>query len=99
MVYSLLLGQCTQVLLTEMEQDTDWVMISGLFNPNLLFKLIGKIVLKKSDNQYKSLAVDVAKKECLAHPFINNSNAKTQSSDAEGVIPQGVQRDNGDALP
>ena len=99
MLYSLLLGQCTQVLLNEMEQDTDWVTISGFSNQNLLFKLIKNIVLKQSDNQNKSLVVDVAKQECLAQPFVNNSNAKTQIPDAEGVILQGVQRDNGDVLP
>ena len=74
-------------------------MISGLFNTNLLFKLIERIVLNQSDNQYKSLVIDVAKQECLAQPFIDNSNAKTQSTDSEGVILQGVQRDNGNALP
>jgi hypothetical protein len=39
-VYSLLLGQCTQVLVDKMKQDLDWVMIHKLFNPILLFKLI-----------------------------------------------------------
>ena len=73
-VYSVLLGQCTQVLLNEMEQDVDWAMISGSSEPNLLFKLIKWIVLKQSGNQYKSLVVDVAKQECLVQPFINNSN-------------------------
>ena len=58
-----------------------------------------RIVLKQSDNQYKSSVVDIAEQECLAQPFINNSNAKTQSTGSEGVILQGVQRDNGDALP
>ena len=53
---------------------------------------------KQSDNQYKSSVVDVAEQECLAQLFINNSNA-TQSTDSEGVNLQGVQRDNGDALP
>jgi hypothetical protein len=50
-IYSLLLGQCTQVLVDKMKQDADWVKISGLFNPTLLFKLIKKFVLKQSDNQ------------------------------------------------
>ena len=98
-VYSLLLGQCTQVLLNEMEQDIDWAMISGLSDPNLLFELIKRIVLKQSDNQYKLSVVDVAKQECLAQTYTNNSNAETQSTDAESVTLQGVQRDNGDALP
>ncbi len=53
-IYSLLLGQCTQVLVDKMKQDTDWVKISGLFDPTLLFKLIKKFVLKQSDNQYKT---------------------------------------------
>ena len=51
--YSLLLGQCTQVLVNKMKQDVDWVAISELFDPILLFKLIEKFVLKQSNNQYK----------------------------------------------
>ena len=35
-VYFLLLGQCTQVLIDKMKQDSDWVTISTSFNPNLL---------------------------------------------------------------
>ena len=50
--YSLLLGQCTQVLVDKMKQDTDWVTISESFDPILLYKLIKKYVLKQSDNQY-----------------------------------------------
>jgi hypothetical protein len=36
-----------------MKQDVDWVIISELFDPILLFKLIEKFVLKQSDNQYR----------------------------------------------
>jgi hypothetical protein len=56
----LLLGQCTQVLVDKMKQDTTWVMVSELFDPILLFKLIKKFVLKQSDNLYK-MAVLMAK--------------------------------------
>jgi hypothetical protein len=59
-VYLLLLGQCTQVLVDKMEQDTTWVMVSESFDPILLLKLIEKFVLKQSDNQYKT-AVLIAK--------------------------------------
>ena len=52
--YSLLLGQCTQVLVDKTRQDTDWVTISESFDPNLLFKFIEKFVLKQPDNQYKT---------------------------------------------
>jgi hypothetical protein len=53
-IYSLLLGQCTQVLVDKMKQDADWVKISGSFDPTLLFKLIEKFVLKQFNNQYKT---------------------------------------------
>jgi hypothetical protein len=53
-ICSLLLGQCTQVLVDKMKQDVDWVKISGSFDPTLLFKLIKKFVLKQSNNQYKT---------------------------------------------
>jgi hypothetical protein len=53
-IHSLLLGQCTQVLVDKMKQDTDWVTISGSFDPISPFKLIEKFVLKQSDNQYKT---------------------------------------------
>jgi hypothetical protein len=39
-VYSLLIGQCTQVPVDKMKQVADWVMISKSFDPILLFKLI-----------------------------------------------------------
>jgi hypothetical protein len=58
-IYSLLHGQCTQVLVDKMKQDTDWVTISESYDPSLLFKLIEKFVLKQSDNQYK-MAVLIA---------------------------------------
>ncbi len=44
-VYTLLLGQCIQVLVDKMKQDTDWVTISESFDPSLLFKLIKKFVV------------------------------------------------------
>jgi hypothetical protein len=59
-VYLLLLGQCTQVLVDKMKQDTTWVTVSESFDPILLFKLIEKFVLKQSDNQYET-AVLIAK--------------------------------------
>ncbi len=53
-VYLLFLGQCTQVLVDKMKQDTTWVMVSESFDPILLFKLIKKFFLKQTDNQYKA---------------------------------------------
>ncbi len=59
-VYTLLLGQCTQVLVDKMKQDTTWVTVSESFDPILLFKLIEKFVLKQSDGRYK-IGVLIAK--------------------------------------
>ncbi len=59
-VHHTMLGQCTQVLVDKMRQDTTWVTVSGLLDPILLFKLIEKFVLKQSNNQYK-MAVLIAK--------------------------------------
>jgi hypothetical protein len=56
-VYSLLLGQCTQVLVDKMKQNADWVTISESVDPSLLFKLIEKFVLKQSNNQHKTVVL------------------------------------------
>ncbi len=61
-IYSLLLGQCMQVLVDKMKQDTDWVSISDSFDLHLvLFKLIEKFVLKQSNNQYKTAVLKAEK--------------------------------------
>jgi len=52
-VYSLVLGQCTTVLLVKMKQDSDWQVVSDSYDPLTLLKLIEKIILKQSDNQCK----------------------------------------------
>ena len=49
-VYSLVLGQCTTVLLDKMKQDADWQAASDSYDPLKLLKLIGKFILKQSDN-------------------------------------------------
>jgi hypothetical protein len=50
-VYSLVLGQCTTVLLNKMKQDADWQAVSDSYDPLKLLKLIEKYILKQSDNQ------------------------------------------------
>jgi hypothetical protein len=52
-VYSLILGQCTTVLLDKMKQDSDWLVVSDSYGLLKLLKLIEKIILKQTDNQYK----------------------------------------------
>ncbi len=52
-VYSLVLGQCTTVLLNKMKQGADWQAASDSYDPLKLLKVIEKSILKQSDNQYK----------------------------------------------
>ncbi len=49
-VYSLVLCQCTTVLLDKMKQHADWQGVSDSYNPLQLLQLIEKIILKQSDN-------------------------------------------------
>jgi hypothetical protein len=67
-VYSLVLGQCTMVLLDKMKQDADWQVVSDSYNPLKLLKLIGKIILEQSDNQYKIGIIMEQLKLLLAYP-------------------------------
>jgi hypothetical protein len=52
-VYSLVLGQCTTVLLDKKNQDDDWQAVSDSYDPLKLLKLIENLILKQSDNQNK----------------------------------------------
>jgi hypothetical protein len=51
-VYSLVLSQCTTVLLDKMKQDADWQAFSDSYHPLKLLKLIKTFILKQFDNQY-----------------------------------------------
>ena len=53
-IYSLLLGQCTQVLIDKMKQDANRGTVNDSFDPINLFKLIEKFLVKQLDNQYKT---------------------------------------------
>ncbi len=48
--YSLVLGQCTIVLLDKMKQGSDCQTVSDSYDPLKLLKLIEKYILKQSDN-------------------------------------------------
>ncbi len=71
-IYSLLIGQCTQVFVNKMKQNTDWVMISESFDPIVLFKLVEKFVLKQSDNQYRTAVLIAEQMSSLS--FLQDDN-------------------------
>ena len=55
--YSLILGQCTQLLQDKMKQDASWTSISASYDPLELYKLIEWVVLKQTKDQYPLAAV------------------------------------------
>jgi hypothetical protein len=50
--FSLILGQCTQLLQDRMKQDTDWNAASTSYNPLDLYQLIKKMMLAQTEDQY-----------------------------------------------
>ena len=51
-VFSLILGQCTQLLQDNMKQEILWTTVSNSDDPLQLYSLIEKIILKQMDDQY-----------------------------------------------
>jgi hypothetical protein len=47
--FSLILGQCTQLLQDKMKQDTDWTMVSTSYDPLILYRLIEKMILAQTE--------------------------------------------------
>jgi len=50
--FSLILGQCTQLLQDKMKQDVDWTTVSTSYDPLTLFRLIEKTILAQTEDQY-----------------------------------------------
>jgi hypothetical protein len=55
--YSLILGQCTQLLQDKMKQDASWTTVSASYDPLKLYRLIEWVVLKQTKEQYPFAAV------------------------------------------
>jgi hypothetical protein len=50
--FSLILGQCTQLLQDRMKQNTDWNMAGTSYNPLKLFQLIEKMTIAQTEDQH-----------------------------------------------
>ena len=55
--YSLILGQCTQLLQDKMKQDASWTTMSMSCDPLELYKLIERVILKQNEDQYPFAAI------------------------------------------
>jgi hypothetical protein len=68
--FSMIRGQCMQVLLDKMKHDTDWVPASESYDPLTLLKLIEKTILAQTEDQYPYATVyDI---ECGIYSFSQN---------------------------
>ena len=66
--YSLILGQCTQLLQDKMKQDASWSTVSASYDPLELYKLIERVILKQTRQS--------AEEQYLAYLFLVNSGAQ-----------------------
>ena len=55
--YSLILGQCTQLLQDKMKQDASWSTVSMSDDTLELYRLIKQVVLKQTEDRYPFAAV------------------------------------------
>ena len=55
--FSLIMGQCTQLLLDKMKQEKTWDVVSASYDPLELYKLIESVVLKQTEDQYPVAAM------------------------------------------
>ncbi len=53
-VYALIYWQCTQILQDKMKQDKNWTTVSVSYKPLELYKLIERVILKQTEDQYQS---------------------------------------------
>ena len=56
-VYALIYGQCTQILQDKMKQDKNWTTVSVSYKPLELYKLIERVILKQTEDQYPVAAL------------------------------------------
>jgi hypothetical protein len=94
--FSLIRGQCTQLLQDKMKQDTDWNTVSTSCDPLTLYRLIEKTVSAQTEDQYlyatvydQELAFYSMKQENLSNSqWYERFNTKVDAGDAVGVTRQ-----------
>ena len=94
--FSLILGQCMQMLQDKMKQDTDWHTVSTSYDPLTLGCLIEKTILAQTEDQYPFATVYDQElsfygfwQESLSNPqWYEQFNTKIDIADAIGVTRQ-----------
>ena len=94
--FSLILGQCTQLLHDKMKQDPDWTTVSTSYDPLSLYRLIEKTILAQTEDQYpfatvydQELAFYSFRQDSLSNPqWYERFNTKVDVGAAIGVTRQ-----------
>ena len=94
--FSLILGQCTQLLQDKLKQDAAWNAVSVSYDPLTLYRLIQRTILAQTEDQYpfatvydQELAFYMFKQEQLSNPqWYERFNTKVDVGEAIGVTRQ-----------
>jgi hypothetical protein len=94
--FSLIQGQCTQLLQDKMKQDTDWAVVSTSYDPLTLYCFIEQTILAQTEDQYpfatmydQELLFYSFKQETLSNPqWYERFNTKVDVSEAICVTRQ-----------
>ena len=74
--FSLIIGQCTQLLQYKMKQDTEWNVVSTSYGHLTLYQLIEKTVLVQTEDQYPFATV--YNQELGFYPFKQDNMSNPQ---------------------
>jgi hypothetical protein len=93
--FSLIQGQCTQLLQEKMKQDTEWTNVSTYYDPLNLYRFIERAVLARTEDQYpfttgyyQELSFYSFRQDTLSNPqWYERFNTKVDVGDAIGVTP------------
>jgi hypothetical protein len=91
--FSLILGQCTQLLQDKMKQNIDWTVVSTSYDPLTLYQVIKKTILGQTEDQYpfatvydQELAFYSFRQDSLSNPqWYERFNTKVDVGTAIGV--------------
>lgn len=68
--FSMIRGQCMQILLDKMKHDPQWLTASESYDPLTLFRIIEKTILAQTEDQYPYATV--YEQECSLYSFQQN---------------------------
>jgi hypothetical protein len=91
--FSLIQGQCTQLLQDKMKQDTDWAVVSTSYDPLTFYRLIERTILAHTEDHFPfatvydlELSFYSFTQETLSNPqWYERFNTKVDVSEAIGV--------------